>query len=67
MDSALARDREKREAAVGDVQAVGAQGSCRLGAARPVREVAELRVARDDHDRAEGVRRWHVAVRCCQH
>mmetsp|Transcript_6569 Transcript_6569/g.16263 ORF Transcript_6569/g.16263 Transcript_6569/m.16263 type:complete len:501 (-) Transcript_6569:164-1666(-) len=67
VDSALACDREQREAAVGDVQAVGAHGACRLRAARPVREVAELRVARDDHDRAEGVRRWHVAVRRCEH
>mmetsp|Transcript_21429 Transcript_21429/g.50819 ORF Transcript_21429/g.50819 Transcript_21429/m.50819 type:complete len:311 (-) Transcript_21429:49-981(-) len=57
VNGALARDREKRQAAVGDVQAVGAHGACRLGAARPVREVAELRVARDDDDRAEGVRR----------
>ena len=57
MDGTLARDREERQAAVGDVQAVGTHRARRFSAARPVREVAELRVARDDDDRAEGVRR----------
>mmetsp|Transcript_9545 Transcript_9545/g.23026 ORF Transcript_9545/g.23026 Transcript_9545/m.23026 type:complete len:684 (-) Transcript_9545:43-2094(-) len=59
----LADEREERERAVRDVQAVRAHCTRRFGAARAVREVAEVGVARDEDDGAVLVRRRRVRAR----